>query len=104
VHGLGPRDRSATGRARGVADGVGDLVGDGILGESLLPAPVPAGMMFLGAADFEPEGQDFQAPYPTAHIPTRSALEPQILLGETYDLYDFDGSAGRTAEWTGRSR
>jgi hypothetical protein len=73
----------------------------GILGSGSLPGPVPAGKLFLGAADFDPEGQSFLSPYATIHIPTRTALEPQLTGNEVLPVSVWTGSSWAAAGFNG---
>ena len=73
----------------------------GILASGSLPGSVPAGKLFLGAADFDPEGQTFLSPYATIHIPTQAALEPQLTGNEVLPVSVWTGSSWAAAGFNG---
>lgn len=57
-----------------------DLAVSGVWALWMLPVPPPPGMSLLGAADFDPEGQTFDPPLPTIHLPVWPGLEGQSTL------------------------
>ena len=77
------------------------IVVTGILASGSLPGAVPAGKLFLGAADFDPEGQAFLSPYATIHIPTVAALEPQLTNLEPLPVSVWTGSSWAASGFIG---
>jgi hypothetical protein len=68
------------------------LTVSGIVDGAALPAPVPPGKLFLGAATFTPNGQVVLPPGATIHIPTAQALFAKRAPSEVLPLFFFDGS------------
>jgi hypothetical protein len=73
----------------------------GILAPGGLPGPVPAGKLFLGAAEFHPEGQAFLSPYATIHVPTVAGLEVQLTNLESLPVAVWTGSSWAAAGFNG---